>query len=64
MALPPYPGDQYGTIIGDVLFADYAEAGQAPNPGMGVWFLRTVYDYLAGMPLDLSIAKQIGRAHV
>ena len=55
--LPPYPGDQYGTIIGEVLFADYGEAGQSPNPGMGVWFLRTTYDYLAGLPLEVSIAK-------
>lgn len=55
--LAPYPGDQYGTQIGDVLFADYAEAGQAPNPGMGVWFLRTTYDYVAGLPIDAAIAK-------
>lgn len=52
-----YPGDQFGTIIGDVLFLDYFTAGQPPNPSMGVWFLRVVYDYLADMPLTESIDK-------
>ena len=63
--MPPYPGDQFGSALGDVLFADYAEAGQAPNPGMGVWFSRTDYDYVAfvvgGMPpadaLQASLVK-------
>lgn len=56
-SLPPYPGDRFGTIIGEALFADYALAHRNPNEGMGVWFLRTSYDYLAGMPLRESIAK-------
>jgi hypothetical protein len=55
--LPPYPGDEVFDQIGVALFADYARAGQAPNPGMGRWFGRTTYDYLAGMPMDQSIAK-------
>lgn len=56
-ALPPYPGDPVFDQIGVALFADYAQAGQAPNPGMGRWFGRTVYDYLAGMTMEASIAK-------
>jgi len=40
----PYPGDAFGTEIGARLFADYADAGQSPNAGMGVWFLRTLWD--------------------
>jgi len=52
-----YPGDEFGTIIGDILFEDYLVARQDPNSGMGVWFLRTVYDYLTGMSLDESIKK-------
>ena len=56
-SLPPYPGDPVFDEIGVVLFADYALAGQAPNPGMGRWFGRTTYDYLAGMPMADSIAK-------
>jgi len=55
--LPPYPGDEVFDQIGVVLFADYALAGQPPNPGMGRWFGRTVYDYLAGMPMADSITK-------
>jgi hypothetical protein len=54
---PPYPGDQYGTQIGNVLFADYARAGQAPNSGMGVWFWRTAWDAATGLTVDESIAK-------
>jgi len=55
----PYPGDQVGVQIGEVLFADYAAAGQDPNPGMGTWFLRVAWDccnppYLSA---DESIAK-------
>lgn len=56
-SLPPYPGDEVFDQIGVVLFADYAQAGQPPNPGMGRWFGRTVYDYLAGMSMAASIAK-------
>lgn len=54
---PPYPGDAVFDEIGVALFADYALAGQPPNPGMGRWFGRTVYDYLAGMSMADSIAK-------
>jgi hypothetical protein len=53
----PYPGDQVGVQIGTVLFADYAEAGQAPNPGMGVWFMRTCWD-VANSPY-LSVEESI-----
>ena len=59
-ALPPYPGDVVFDEIGVALFADYALAGQPPNPQMGRWFGRTVYDYLAGMPLDASVTKHRG----
>ena len=55
--MPPYPGDPVFDEIGVVLFGDYAQAGQSPNVGMGRWFGRTVYDYLAGMPVADSIAK-------
>jgi hypothetical protein len=50
-------GDATGTRIGEFLFADYAEAGQSPNPGMGVWFFRTAYDAATGIPIDAAIAK-------
>lgn len=46
-SVPPYPGDEWGFKLGGWIFADYAEAGQAPNPGMGVWFMRATYDFLA-----------------
>lgn len=49
-------GDATGTRIGDALFADYAEAEQVPNSGMGVWFWRTSYD-AQSMPLEQAIAK-------
>jgi hypothetical protein len=44
----PYPGDQVWDGVGAVLFADYAAAGQAPNPQMGRWFGRTIWDATAG----------------
>lgn len=56
-SLPPYPGDEVFDQIGVTFFADYAEAGQPPNYGMGRWFGRTVYDYLAGLPMADSIKK-------
>jgi len=40
----PYPGDAFGVQVGRYLFADYEMAGQAPNEGMGVWFLRVSHD--------------------
>lgn len=55
--LPPYPGDAVFDAIGVALFADYALALQAPNPGMARWIGRCVYDYLAGMPMDQAIHK-------
>lgn len=39
-----YPGDPAGQRIGEVLFQDYAEKGEYPNPGMGVWFWQTMFD--------------------
>lgn len=58
-AKPPYPGDEVFDAIARTLFADYLAAGQAPNDGMGRWFGRTVYDWLAGntKTLDESIVK-------
>lgn len=44
----PYPGDEVFDAVGLVLFLDYTEAGQAPNIGMGRWFGRTIFDWLAG----------------
>ena len=53
-----YPGDEVFDRIGVMLFADYALARQSPNPQMGRWFGRTVFDYVSGaMTLDESIAK-------
>ena len=60
MSLPSYEslgGDETGTRIGDALFADYAEAGQTPNSGMGVWFFRTTYDAIATGNINASLAK-------
>jgi hypothetical protein len=54
----PYPGDGAWAPVGDALFADYAAAGQSPNPGMSVWFGRTIWDHVnEGLTLDQSIAK-------
>lgn len=53
----PYPGDQVGVAIGTVLFNDYAEAKQDPNPGMGVWFFRTAWD--CANPPHLSVAESL-----
>lgn len=56
---PGYAGDEVFDAIAVKLFADYAEAGQAPNDGMGRWFGRVVYDWIAGVTktLDESITK-------
>ena len=56
---PPYPGDQAFDAVGTAFFADYAQAGQVPNPQIGRWFGRTIYDWLAKntATLDASIAK-------
>lgn len=56
---PPYPGDAVFDQVGEMLFADYALAGQPPNPQMGRWFGRTIYDWIAQVTptLDASIEK-------
>lgn len=59
----PYPGDPTWDAVGVTLFGDYAEAGQAPNPQMGRWFGRTIWDATEGdqsgvvLTVDASIAK-------
>ena len=57
--MPPYSGDPVFDAVGVVLFADYAQAGNAPDAQMGRWFGRTIYDWLAQVTptLDASIAK-------
>jgi len=42
-----YPGDEVFDQIGVALFADYGLAGQPPNPQMGRWIGRIVWDWLA-----------------
>ena len=57
---PPYEslgGDATGRAIGEALFADYAAAGEPPDPGMGVWFFRCCYDALT-LGTSAAIAKQ------
>jgi hypothetical protein len=55
---PAYPGDPSGWELGRVLFADYAEAGRAVDPGIGVWFFRTAWDAAnEGLTMEQSIAK-------
>lgn len=44
----PYPGDPVWDAVGEALFADYALAKQAPNPQMGRWFGRTIWDATEG----------------
>ena len=56
-SLPAYPGDAMFDKVGALLFADYAQAGRVPDPQVGRWFGRTIYDYLAGMTLEDSIKK-------
>lgn len=55
----PYPGDQFfWHSVGDVLEADYHEAGQLLNAGSSVWFARTIWDHVnEGLTMDQSIAK-------
>jgi hypothetical protein len=59
----PYIGDAHWDVVGEALFADYAEAGQAPNPGMGRWFGRTIWDATNGeapgkvLEINASIKK-------
>lgn len=56
---PPYPGDAVFDQVGVVLFSDYAQANQSPNPQMGRWFGRTNYDWIAQVTptLEASIEK-------
>lgn len=62
----PYPGDAVWDSVGAILFADYAEAGQAPNSQMGRWFGRTIWDATEGdqngvvLTVDASIKKHRG----
>lgn len=56
-SLPGYPGDPVFDQVGVAIWADYALAGQATNPAVGRWFGRVIYDYLAGLPMDQSMAK-------
>jgi hypothetical protein len=56
-ATSAYPGDLKGVEIGQALFADYAEKGEAPNAGMGVWFWRTAWDAAHGLTVEASIVK-------
>lgn len=59
----PYPGDPVWDAVGEALFADYARAGQAPNPQMGRWFGRTIWDATEGdatgtvLSIEASIEK-------
>lgn len=57
----PYPGDVVWDAVGVALFADYAVAGQSPNPQMGRWFGRTIWDAVAGDPTGqvLTIPESI-----
>jgi hypothetical protein len=62
-AYTPYPGDHVWDSVGAVLFADYAEAHQAPNSQMGRWFGRTIWDATEGpapgvvLTVEASIQK-------
>lgn len=44
----PYPGDDVWDAVGVKLFADYGAAGVYPNPQMGRWFGRTIWDATEG----------------
>lgn len=57
--LPAYPGDAVFDQVGALLFADYAQAGRVPDPQVGRWFGRVIYDWLANVTptLDAAIAK-------
>jgi len=54
----PYPGDAIWDAVGVTLFADYAEAGQAPNPQMGRWFGRTIWDATEGDETGLVLTVE------
>jgi hypothetical protein len=53
-----YPGDGAFSALGQQLFADYAERGEAPNPGMVQWIARVIWDHAHGnLSLDDSLRK-------
>jgi hypothetical protein len=52
-----YPGDATFQAIGEHLFADYREGGQAPNAGMAPWIARVIWDHVNGLSLDDAIRK-------
>lgn len=57
---PPYPFPETAVDgAGTALFADFAEAGQSPNPEMFRFAFRVAYDWLTKTvpSLDASIAK-------
>ena len=59
----PYPGDATWDAVGEMLFYDYAKAGQSPNPQMGRWIGRTIWDATEGdesgtiLTVEASIKK-------
>ena len=58
--VPSYPTDEKEIdAAGEALFADFAEAGQAPNPQMFRFAFRVAYDWLSlSKPsLDSSVTK-------
>lgn len=59
----PYPGDAVWDAVGVLLFADYNAAAQMPNPQMGRWFGRTIWDAVGGDPSGhvLTIAESIAK---
>lgn len=55
---PAYPGDAPFDAVGVQLWADYAAHGHPPDPQMGRWFGRTIWDHLReGLTLQQSIEK-------
>ena len=52
---PPYPADEsVFDAVGTAMFADFAEAHQAPNPQMIRWAFRVAYSWLTIEPTDLK----------
>jgi hypothetical protein len=53
-----YPGDGAFAPLGQLLFADYAEKGEAPNAGMVQWVARAIWDHAhGGLSIEDSIRK-------
>ena len=59
VVVQPYPGDAVWDAVGVQLFADYARAGQPPNPQMGRWFGRTIWDATEGDGTVLTVPESI-----